>query len=390
MEASFKLGRIRGITIGIHYTWLIVFGLLTYSLAVGVFPGLYSDWTTAQYWGVAALASLLLFASVLAHELGHSVVAQSKGIPVRSITLFIFGGVATITQESKRAGDEFLIAVAGPAVSLVIGVVSIAIYLLTGNVSEYIAAIFLYLGYANLILVAFNLIPGFPLDGGRVFRAIVWGVTNNVQRATRIASTVGVIIGYLFIVAGIFLVFSSPISGIWLIAIGWFLQSAAEQSYQQMRMQRSFEGVTVATLMERSPVTVPPDVTLETLVDGYVLPYNIRGLPVVQQGALVGIITLTDIKDTPRTEWDRWTVSDRMTPRAETVTVTPDTALTQALEAMSRRDIHQIPVVQDGTLVGLLSRNQIIRFLQLREEIPSPSAEPEASGPERIQRREHA
>lgn len=375
MEASIKLGRIRGIQVGIHYTWLIVFGLLTYSLAVGVFPALYEDWTTTRYWLAGAVASILLFASVLAHELGHSVVAQSKGIPVRSITLFIFGGVATISAEAESPGDEFQIAIAGPAVSLVVGIVSIGLWILLSGVNEFAAAILQYLGVANIILVVFNLIPGFPLDGGRVFRAIVWAWTKNVQRATKIASTAGVLIGYLFIVGGIFYVFSEPISGIWMIAIGWFLQNAAEQSYRQMTLQRAFEGVRVGRLMDPHPAVVRPDVTIEELVDRYVLARNVRGLPVVEDGRLVGIITLTDIKDAPRDEWPRFTVRDRMTPGDRLIVISPDTGLDQALSAMSERDIHQIPVVRDGTLVGLLTRGAVIRYLQLREELPGGVAE---------------
>lgn len=390
MDGSFKLGRIQGIEIGIHYSWLFVFGLLTFSLARGLLPNLYAGWTTTQYWLIGGLAALLLFLSVLAHELGHSLVAQAKGIPVRSIILFIFGGVASLTQEPRKARDEFQIAIAGPAVSLAIGVVSIVLFLLLERTTEYLAAILLYLGYANLLLVAFNLIPGFPLDGGRVFRAIVWGITNSLQRATKIASTVGVVIGYIFIAIGIFLVFSNPISGIWLIAIGWFLQNAADQSYRQLALERMFEGVTVGGLMNEMPVTVGPELTLEELVDHYVLAYNVRGVPVVQGGQLLGIITLTDIRHTPRREWSQWTVRAKMTPWDRLITVTPETSLQEALQAMAMRDIHQIPVVRDGALVGLLTRSQVIRFLQLRAELPAEAPAPTPEAPEPTGRHEHA
>jgi Zn-dependent protease/CBS domain-containing protein len=373
MQASFTLGHVRGISIGIHSTWLIVFGLLTYSLAEGVLPNQYHGWSTAMYWIIGAISALLLFASVLAHELGHSLTALSKGVKVKSIVLFIFGGVAQLEDETDTASDEFWIAIAGPAVSVVIGVLSALIFLAVRGVSEEIGAIFAYLATANIILVLFNLIPGFPLDGGRVFRAVLWGATDNLQRATRIASTVGMVVGYIFIVLGIFLVFQNPISGIWIIAIGWFLRSAAEQSYQQLMMERAFSGVRVNELMTRDPVTVAPDVPLDRLVSDYVMARNVRGLPVMQNGDLVGIITLNDIKDVPQHDWPARTVGEVMTPRDKLVTATPTTSLKTVVKAMSDNDIHQLPVLQDGKLVGLLTRNAVIRALQLQQELGGPS-----------------
>ncbi len=372
MEASFKLGRIKGIEIGIHYSWLFIFALLTYSLAVSFFPSIYGDWSTAQYWIIAAIASLLLFASVVAHELGHSFTAIAKGIPVHNITLFIFGGVASLSQEIKEAKTEFLVAIAGPAVSLLIAVVSAGgMYLLRG-VSEQLSAIFEYLALANGILVVFNLIPGFPLDGGRVFRSIVWGATHSMERATRIATRLGVIIGYLFIIGGVFVIFSGDvISGIWFGAIGWFLQNAAEQSMQQFRMQNTVQGVLVGSLMMRNPPVVDPGISLDQLVQQYFIGQNLRGVPVVQQGVLLGIITLTDMRGTPQSDWPSLRVADRMTPRYRLITVTPETPIEVAMQSMSEHDIHQIPVVANGVLIGLLTRSTIIRYLQLGERAPA-------------------
>lgn len=372
MEASLKLGRIRGIEIGIHYTWVFIFALLTYSLARDFFPAYFDNWTTGQYWTISVIASLLLFASVLAHELGHSLVALSRGIPVKSITLFIFGGVASLSEDTQDAGTEFKVAIAGPAVSFVVALVSLGLVYLFRGVNEQIEGIFLYLALANGLLVVFNLIPGFPLDGGRVFRSIVWGVTNSMERATNIAGTVGVVIGYLFIILGVFLLFTSAIiSGIWLIAIGWFLQNAAEQSMQQFRMQKVFKNIRIGMLMQPNPPTVAPETTIEDLVEHHILGQNIRGVPVVRDGALVGIITLSDVKSVPRTQWREFRVIDRMTPLEHLMTVTPDSPLTAALQAMSDKDIHQIPVVRDGMLVGLVTRNDVIRFIQLRNEVPA-------------------
>ncbi len=371
MEASWKLGRIRGIEIGVHYTWIFIFALLSYSLAVDYFPSLYDNWTTSQYWTISIIASLLLFASVVAHELGHSLVAIARGIPVKNITLFIFGGVASLSQETEDAKTEFQVAIAGPAVSLIIAAISFGLSYLLRDVNSQLEGIFFYLAMANGLLVAFNLIPGFPLDGGRVFRSIVWGITHSMDRATNIAGTVGVVIGYLFIVLGVFVIFSGVlISGIWFVAIGWFLQNAAQQSIQQLRMQETFQDVTIAMLMRANPTTVEPETTLEDLVEHHILGQNTRGVPVVRDGVLQGIITLSDIKSVPRSDWRNFRVLDRMTPRDRLVTVTPESQLSEALQEMSERDIHQIPVVRGEMLVGLLTRNDVIRFIQLHNEVP--------------------
>ncbi len=368
MEASIRLGRIRGIEIGLHYSWLLVFALLTYSLAVGVFPSWYPGWSSGTYWAVGAVASLLLFASVLAHELGHSLMAQSRGVPVVSIVLFIFGGVAQLADEARRARDEFLIAVAGPLVSVLIGIVSLVLWPIVEGVNQPLGAVLEYLGWANLILVAFNSIPAYPLDGGRVLRAVLWGTMRNLVRATRIASAIGVAIGFVFMAGGLFLVFRSPLSGIWLIALGWFLQNAAQQSYQQLLIRRFFEGVRVGQLMEPDPPIIAPDVTIDELVDA-LLAYNVRSFPVVENGRLVGIVTLTDVRHTPRHEWSVRRVRDLMTPRERLIVVSPEDDLERALRLMASHEIHQIPVVRDSTLLGLLTRNALVRFLQLRQEL---------------------
>lgn len=373
MNASVKLGTIRGITIGIHYTWLFVFGLVTYSLAVDFFPAMYNDWSTAAYWTAGLLASLLLFASVLAHELGHSFVAQSKGVPVSSITLFIFGGIATITKESQRARDEFEIAIAGPVVSLGIGVLALLSYGLLAGVSNFASAVLAYLGVANLLLFGFNLIPSFPLDGGRVFRALVWGIHKNAERATWVASTVGAGVGILFVIGGILWVFIDPISGIWLAAIGWFLHSAAKQSLEQLRLERSLAGVQVSTLMVKHPITIGPSATLSDVVDHFIIGHNVRSLPVVASDHLLGIITVTDIRGVPRDEWSLRTVREHMTPSERLVTTAPDAPVEEVLQAMAEHDVHQVPVVRDARLVGVLTRNAVMQFLQLKQETSSPA-----------------
>ena len=376
MEASFVIGRVRGIPIGIHSSWLIVFGLLTYSLADWVFPSRFDGWSTTAYWVTGALASLLLFGSVIAHEMGHAVAAQRRGVGVKSITLFIFGGVATLEHESEDAGDEFVIAIAGPAVSLLIAIVSGILGVALIELSEQVGGLLAYLATSNLYLVLFNLIPAFPLDGGRVFRAFLWHRSGSLAQATRTSANVGMVFGYLFMVAGIFLVFQSTFSGVWLIAIGWFLRSAAEQSTDQVALEQSFAGIRVAALMDRGPATVAPHVSIADLVNHYIMAKNVHGLPVCQDGELVGIITLTDVKDTPGDEWARLTVRDKMTPVDKLVTVTPETELIAALRQMAQLDIHQVPVQEDGKLVGLLNRSDLLHFIQLRQSLPNASPLP--------------
>ena len=371
MNSSFTLGKIRGIEIGINYTWLIALGLISWSLAVGVFPEMFPGWDQATYWIVAIIATLLLFGSVLAHELTHSFVAQSLGMRVQSISLFIFGGVSNIVGEARRAKDELYIAIAGPLSSLALAVLFGLALLLFRSVNEQLAAILFYLAAINVMLAVFNLIPGFPLDGGRVFRAIVWGITHSFRRATRIATGLGKGIAYLFIFGGLYLAFSGNfLSGIWLAFIGWFLSEAAEASYRQMTVQESLRGVHVADLMTPRPVTVDMHMSLREVVDAYLLRQNVRTLPVVDAaGELVGLLTLNEIRAVPAERWPEVTVAEVMTPAEHLHTVTPRDDVSQALRTLSEEDVNQLPVVENGHLVGLLSRGNLIRFLQVREEL---------------------
>jgi Zn-dependent protease/predicted transcriptional regulator len=373
MKNSLRVGRIGGVTISIHYTWLIVFGLMIYSLASGVFPRFYPHWSPAENWSVSALATILLFVSVLAHELGHSFVARAKGIPVQDITLFMFGGATNISQETDDPGDELQIAMAGPSVSVMAAIITFAIGYLTAPVNELVCAIFLYLAGANIILVIFNLVPGYPLDGGRMLRSILWGFTGDAEMATRVAATLGGGLGYLCIIGGIIYAFWDLMGGIWLVAIGWFLQNAAEHAYHgRPAATPTPSGVKVRSLMDLEPVTVRPDVMIDDLVHHYILERNVRGVPVVDGGNLVGIITLTDIKDLPHDEWSRLRVLDRMTAFGHVIMVTPDTDLGTALEKMSAYDIHQLPVVDGNAVVGLLTRGAVIRFFQSSQELAVP------------------
>lgn len=370
MGSSFSLGKIRGIEIGINYTWLIAVGLIAWSLAVGVFPEMFPGWDRATYWIVAVISTLLLFGSVLAHELTHSFVAQGLGMRVQSISLFIFGGVSNIIGEAKSARDEFYISVVGPLSSLALAVLFGIAFLLLRAGNQQLAATLAYLALINGMLAVFNLIPGFPLDGGRVFRAIVWGLTHSFRRATRIATAVGKSVAYLLIFGGLYVAFTGNfLSGIWLAFIGWFLSEAADASYRQMTVQESLRGVHVADLMTPQPITVGMHTSLREVVDDYLLRRNVRTLPVVEKDELVGLVTLNEIRAVPAERWPDVTVAEVMTPVDRLHTVTPRDDVSKALGAMGEEDINQLPVVENGHLVGVLSRGNLIRFLQVREEL---------------------
>lgn len=370
MEASIKLGRVRGIELGIHYSWFIVFAVFSLILATEQFPDMYEDWSDSQYWRVAIAAVLLLFLSVVVHEFAHALVAQRKGIPVQSIVLFIFGGVATIARDPDRPGDEFKIAIAGPIASAALSALFAGLWAALGPSSEELAALLGYLAYVNLALAAFNLIPGFPLDGGRVLRAIIWKATGNLRRATGIVSAIGVGIGTLFFVVGtIAIIGGSLANGLWGIALGWFLQNAASQGYAAVVERELTEDIIIADLMNPDPLSVDPDLTVEELIDDYILRRNVRGFPVVEDGRVVGIVTLSDVKDVPRDERARRRVRDEMTPRERLITLTSATALADALQQMARHELNQAPVLDGDRLLGMVTRADVMRYLNSRAEL---------------------
>lgn len=370
MEASIRLGTIRGIPVGLHYSWFIVFFGFSALLALSQYPHLYPDWSPASYWGVAVASVLLLFFSVLLHEFGHALVSQRLGIPVVSITLFIFGGVAAISRDTDSPGDEFKIAIAGPIVSVLTGISFGAMWILFRGVSEQLGALLGYIAVVNIILAVFNMIPGFPLDGGRVLRAILWRTMGDMRRATAIVATIGSLFGSLLFVLGLLRVLQGDVAnGVYFVAIGWFLQTAAAQGRAQVEQDALLRGVYVRDVMQRDPLTVEPYLSIQTLVDDYVLGRNVRGLPVTDDGQLLGIITVTDIKDLPQSEWRRFRVLDRMTRTDALKTVTEDTPMSEALQIMGTNDFHQMPVMRDGHLVGLVTRNGLVRYLQYRHEL---------------------
>jgi Zn-dependent protease len=366
---TIPIGRILGIPLGLDPSWFLIFALVTWTLAVSYYPAEFNNWPAAQYWVVGAITAILFFGSVVLHELGHSVIALRYKIPVSSITLFIFGGVSQIGAEPPSATAEFWIAIAGPVVSLALALVFGALQSVFSGIAP-VLALAKYLAYINGALALFNLIPGFPLDGGRVFRAVVWGATHSLRRATLIAATVGRIIAFLFILFGVWQMFSGQFgNGLWIAFIGWFLEGAANAQVQQQTLHDLLAGHRVTEVMSRGYATVPPDVTLQNLVDARILSNGHRCFVVTQGEQPLGLLTLQDVKQVPRADWPEKTAEDAMVPVADVKTAEPNEELWEAMEEMDRDGVNQLPVMADGQCLGMLSREDLIGYLRTRREI---------------------
>ena len=365
LTSGFQIGRVRGIEIRVHWSWLLIFGLLSWSLSQGLFGELLSDWSETQQWAAGVTAALLFFLSVLLHELSHAFVAQRYGMEVPSITLFIFGGVSSLAGEMQSAGQEFRVAIAGPLMSWLLAIVFAAIWFpLRG---EGISAIPGYLGWINALLGAFNLLPGFPLDGGRVLRSILWGRSKDLLQATRVASRVGVTIAYGLIAVGVISVVAfGLLGGLWYVLIGLFLKSASEGSYAAMRVESALEDVHVSTVMRGDPATVDAALSLQRLVDERLLETGTRAYLVERDGVLIGLITAAEVTRASRDRWSVTTVEAAMIPAERVITVAPETGVVEALRLMQQHDVHQLPVLERGRVVGLLSRGDVLRQIELR------------------------
>ena len=371
LSNSVRLFTIRGIEVGVHYSWLIIFALVTWSLAVGVYPGTpgmprLADW---EFWVLGALTALLLFASVLVHELAHSFVALARGIQARSITLFIFGGVSNLSGEAKEASTEFVVAIVGPLASFAVAAV---MYGLATVISEPRAELVLsYLFLINLTLGIFNLLPGFPLDGGRVLRSILWRITGSMERATRWAAGVGRIVSLLMAAYAIYLVViqDSIIGGLWTAAIAWFLYFAASNSVKQVAIQRRLNGVRTVDAIQLDSTTVPLEMTVDELLARYVLPDARRAVAVATDGRLVGIVTVKDIVKVPAAQRGTTTVGQIMGGHQGLHTVGADAPALEAFELLDEHGLEQIAVMDGDRFIGLLTRDDVARQLQLREAL---------------------
>jgi Zn-dependent protease/CBS domain-containing protein len=379
MGSSIKLGRILGIDVGIHWSWIFIFFIVTWSFAAGVLDHFYPGWTTAQLWVAGAIVALVFFLSILAHELSHAVVSNRHGLPVRSITLFVFGGVSNLSREPDTPRLEFLIAIVGPATSLALGALFAIGWAALRPFSDGLAGVSANLALINASLAVFNMLPGFPLDGGRVFRAVVWGRDHNRLQATRTASRLGEWIAYAIMAVGVIYALFGAWGGLWFLLIGFFLRNASSASYEQLLIETTLSGIRVRDVMRHEVETVPPDMSVEELVHERVLRTTARAFPVMAAGDFAGLITLTDVRRVPRDEWRVTSVYRAMTPATQLHTVSPDQDLMRVLRLMSEHDVNQLPVVRGRELVGMLTRGDIIRFIQVHQDLgEAPSA---AAGP---------
>lgn len=374
MKAQIKLGRIFGIEIGLHYSWIIIALLITLSLA-GHFREHNPDWGDTLSWGLAIVTALFFFAAIVAHELSHAVVAKSRGLPVRSITLFALGGVAQIEKEADDAKTEFWMGIIGPITSLVIGAICLGMaYALGWTPPDFPArplpAMLMWLGYINIMLGVFNLVPGFPLDGGRVLRAIVWWLTSDAKRATMIAARTGQFIAFSMILLGVWRFFSGAgLGGLWIAFIGWFLLSASRESYAQVAITEGLRGVRVADVMSRDYPTVDARSNLQTLVDEHFLLTGRRSFFVTENGRVAGLVTPHEVREIERQRWPYTTVDEVMRPLDQLRIVAPDAPVSKALEMMGTEDLNQLPVVKNDNVEGIISRSHIVQLLQTRAEL---------------------
>jgi Zn-dependent protease/CBS domain-containing protein len=364
-----SLGRVLGIPIQLDYSWFLIFALVAWTLASGYFPSEFKNWPTAEYWLVGIATAIVFFLSVVLHELGHSIVAKHYGIPVSSIKLFVFGGVSQIETEPPSAKVEFLMAIVGPLVSFALAGLFAGLGVAFASVAP-LLALAKYLAYINGALGLFNLIPGFPLDGGRVFRAIVWGVTDNLRRATVIAGNLGRFIGFLFILFGVYQVFAGNlINGLWIGFIGWFLESAAMSQVQQQRVHDLLAGRRVSQAMSTNYTSILPDTTIQTLVDQHILGNGQRSFVVKEGDKVAGLLTLHEIKELPRAEWPTMTAAQAMIPLAQVKRIQPGEGLWAAIEEMNHDGVNQLPVMTDGHIEGMLRRQDIISYLRNLQDL---------------------
>jgi Zn-dependent protease/CBS domain-containing protein len=365
MGRSIQLGRIFGIPFRVDFSWFFIFIFITLMLSMYIFPGSYGGWPTGAYWGVGIATSLLFFASVVAHELSHSLVGRRYGIPIKSITLFFFGGVAHIGREAQEPGIELKMAIAGPLCSLVLGVLFYTLYLLLGPLSEYAAGLTFWLAYINGVLAAFNMIPGFPLDGGRVLRAILWKVKGDYLRASRIATRAGYGVSFAFIIGG-FLIFIllGGWDGLWLIFLGFFLNTAARSSYQQTLIREALKGYTAQNVMVADFPRIPRQLTISQIADGPLRTVSGRVLLVTDGEKVEGTLTLGQLRVVPRNKWDLTTAGQVMTPLEELKAISPATEALAILEGMESESLDVVAVVSEGRVAGMVLREDLIRFGQ--------------------------
>jgi len=387
-----RLGRIAGVELVADYSLLFIVALIAMNLGVAVFPAWHPDWSSGLRWVVALVASLSFVASIAAHELAHALVARRYKLPVRRITLFLFGGMAHLEREPESPRQEFWMAIAGPLLSLAIGLGSVALGgLLLGdatrletepmNVARHaspLATVLLWLGPINIMLAVFNMVPGFPLDGGRVLRSVLWWITKDLQKATLVASTTGQVFAWYLMGSGVLMLLgrSAPLfgagfgSGMWLLLIGWFLNKAARSSYQQLMIRQTLADVPLRDVMRTNVVSVPPDLTVSDLLRDYIVGSDQRSFPVVEDGVLLGQVHPNDLRELPRVHWADTPVSRIMVPIGRLRVMKPEDDAIDALQQLAEQD--PIPVVDHSHLVGVARRDDLMRRLAWNSPRSSP------------------
>jgi len=367
-----KLIKLFGFEVKIDFSWLLLGLLITWTLAQGVFPRFYEGLSTTTYWLMGVAGALGLLVSIVFHELWHSLIARKFGLPMKSITLFVFGGVAEMNEEPPSPKAEFFMAVAGPISSIVLGLGLLGITFLGDSAGwpRSVTGVFNYLAILNLILAGFNLIPAFPLDGGRVLRSILWGWKDNLKWATQLSSKIGGAFGIALIILGVIeVVTGNFIGGIWMALIGLFIRGASRSAYQQMLLRQSLEGEKVSRFMKSEPVTVSPSLSVEDLVEDYIYKHHYKMYPVVDKGKLAGCVTINQVKDIPRQERDQHTVKELAQSCSGKNTISPDQDAMKALSAMKKNNVSRLMVVDDGQLKGVISLKDMMGLLSMKIDL---------------------
>ncbi len=372
MKNSLVIGEVKGIKIEINISWLIIFALVTFMLATNFFPLNYPEWDTTLSWFLGALIAIFMFVSVLLHELSHSIVAIKNGIDVKKITLFIFGGVAQIEKEPDEPLKELKIAIAGPAMSIFLSVV---FSLLAGGAaalgaSEYITVPLNYLAAVNMVLAIFNMVPAFPLDGGRVLRALIWYFKKDIRMATKISSSIGGFFGYFLIFTGIFQALGGQfIGGLWFVFIGWFINQASQISYQQTLITDIFKKIKVKEFMTKDVVVIDYHKTIKEMVDEYLYNYKYKSFPVRRIDEIVGVVGINEIKNMPNHLWDEKLVVEIMRPLTEDMVVSPDSNVTDSLKNLAKNGLGRVLVMEDEEVVGIISNTDVLNYIRINSEL---------------------